>query len=405
MQKTTRQGLQERQDTPLILSYSAEPLNATSNYPTSQQERDCSMPSFYVGSGYNSGDGGGMSAKHTVFVLGINGEPLTPTIPSKARKLLKGNQAKPVWNKFMQFGIQMLVETRKEIPKTALGVDFGTKFEGYAVVVDKENSLAVMWLLPAKKNLVKKLEERRILRRARRNRNCRRRQMRIDNRNKDGFIAPSQLLIVNSRLKCMTELFKCYPIETVALEDVKFNHRDNRWGKNFSTVEVGKKKIFDWVRARACLQLYNGYDTQELREQYHYKKTSAKSKHTFNSHCSDALAISTDVYIKKHISQGKFIVVDDTYRPTRRRLHDTQFSKGGIRYPYSTGNFKGIRKGSMCELGQMCGGTKNNAFIRNAENKRIGKSLSRLTWFSHQFKIIVEVQAIPPHPNGWGLLA
>ncbi len=43
----------------------------------------------------------------------------------------------------------------------------------------------VMWKLPDKK----KLEERRTLRRARRFRNCRRRECRFDNREKKGFIA------------------------------------------------------------------------------------------------------------------------------------------------------------------------------------------------------------------------
>jgi len=35
-----------------------------------------------------------MHSKHSVFVLGQNGQPLTPTTPSKARKLLAGGVAK-----------------------------------------------------------------------------------------------------------------------------------------------------------------------------------------------------------------------------------------------------------------------------------------------------------------------
>jgi hypothetical protein len=56
-----------------------------------------------------------MSA-HNVFVLDKEGNPLTPTKPAKAKKLMKAGVAKPVWNKFGQFGIQMLVDTRKETP-------------------------------------------------------------------------------------------------------------------------------------------------------------------------------------------------------------------------------------------------------------------------------------------------
>jgi len=327
-----------------------------------------------------------MSAKHNVFVLGIDGKPLTPTTNAKARKLLKGKQANPIWNKFGCFGIQMIEETRKETPNTALGVDFGTKFEGYAVTIGKENSVAVMWKLPDKKKIVNKLEERRQMRRARRFRNCRRRECRFDNREKKDFLAPSQGVIVQSRLKAMQEFFRYYPIETVAMEDVKFNHRNNKWGKNFSTIEVGKNRIGNWIKQRACLQLFLGYDTQYCRERYGYKKSGNKGAEVFNSHCSDALAIATDIYAQKHIEQGQFIVVDDTYRPVRRRLHDTQFSAIHIRYPYSTGNFKGLRKGTICKYGQIVGGTKNNVWIRNSDNKRIGRVITKILWLSHKFK-------------------
>lgn len=385
MRTTTRQGLQALQVTPLNLNTAEDSLNSTS-LETPLTKRENSKPLLHSGSGYNSQKRGGMSAKHDVFVLGVDGKPLTPTTNAKARKLMEGNQAKQVWNKFGKFGIQMLVETRKETPKTVLGVDFGTKFEGYVVVTGKENNLGVMWKLPDKKKIVRKLEERRRLRRARRQRKCRRRKARFDNREKKGFIAPSQLVIVQSRLKAIAEFFKCYPIDIVAIEDVRFNHRDKRWGKNFSTVEIGKKKITDWIRQRASLRKYSGLDTQALREEFGYKKTSNKSAGIFTSHCSDALAIATEVYAQEQIPFGDFVVVDDTYRPVRRRLHDTQLSKGGIRYPYSAGNFRGIRKGTICEYGQICGGTKNQAWIYNTKNKRIGKVLHKIAWLSHNFK-------------------
>ena len=382
MRQTTRTRLQERQDAPLVLSSSGESLNPTS-LKTSLTKREDSKPCSLSGSGCHT-ERGSMSPKHSVFVLDKEGKPLTPTKPSKARKLIEGKVAKPVWNKFGCMGIQMLVDTRKEKPKTALGVDFGTKFEGYAVAVGKENSLSVMWKLPDKKKIVGKLEERSDLRRARRGRNCRRRECRFDNRGREGFLAPSQKVIVQSRLKAIGEFFKCYPIDAVAMEDVRFNHRDKRWGKNFSTVEIGKARINNWIRQRAGLEMFSGTDTGRYREIYGYKKSHSKSAEVFNAHCSDALAIATDLYAQEHISKGRFIVADDTYRPVRRRLHDTQYSKGYIRYPYSAGNFKGVRKGTVCNHGQICGGTGNRFFIRNQENKRIGRT--HLSWLSHRFK-------------------
>jgi len=397
LKTTTIEGLQEPRDAPLISGTSAEPLNVMS-LENNRNPVDNSMPIYHFGSGYNNKNSVGSMSSNRIFVLGLNGKPLTPCKPQKARKLLEGGVAQPIWNKFGQFGIQMLVQTRKEVPKFILGCDWGTKFEGYSIVSEKENNLNVMWKLPHKKNIVRKLKERRRLRRARRQRNCRRRPERFDNRNKKGFIAPSQFVIVQSRLKAIQELLKCYPIKKVVIEDVKFNHRDKKWGKNFSTMEIGKNMIYDYIKDRLGkrgLKLVKGYDTFKLLEKYGFKKNKDKSKEDFYTHNIDSFIIANEMFKKEQKGfhqriankiNEDLIVVDDSYRPTRRRLHDTQFSKGGIRYSYSMGNFNGIRKGSISEFGQIVGGTKNRIYIRNWKNKRIGKSLSKITWLSHQFK-------------------
>ena len=390
METTTRTELQEWQNASLILPSSAELFNATVSY---ESDKEDAKPMFcsHLQSECNIRKDGGMSA-HNVFVLDVDGKPLTPTTSSKARKLMKGKQAKPVWNKFSQFGIQMSVETRKETPLVVLGQDWGTKFEGYSLISGRENNLNVMWKLPDKKKLVKKLEERRRLRRARRFRNCRRRKCRFQNR-KETFIAPSQLQIVDSRLKCMNEFFKCYPVQKVAVEDVKFNHRDNHYGRNFTTVEVGKKRIFDTIRAKVGvgnLILFSGMDTQEFRKKHNLKKSSDKSAKSFYAHCVDSFAIANE--LSQAIPNKSLIYVDDNYRPIRRRLHDTQYSKGNIRHPFSSGNFKGIRKGTVCEFGQIVGGTKEQAWYQDFEMRgkrkvyQKGKMLKKISWLSHKYK-------------------
>lgn len=396
MSKTMRTELQELWNAPLVPNTSAELLNAMISDESSKEDAKSKF-CFPVGSGCNFRNEGRMSAKHNVFVLDIDGNPLTPTTNSKARKLLKGKQARPTWNKFSQFGIQMLVETRKEIPLVVIGQDWGTKFEGYSLITDKENNLNVMWKLPDKKKLVKKLEERRRLRKARRFRNCRRRECRFNNREKKNFIAPSQLQVVNSRLKCMNEFFKCYPVQKVAVEDVKFNHRDKRWGKNFSTAEIGKKKIFDAIRAKvgvSNLILFSGMDTQEFREKHNLKKIKDKSSKNFYAHCVDSFVIANE--LSQAIPNENLIYVDDNYRPIRRRLHDTQPSKGGIRAKFSTGNFKGIRKNTIIGFdggyGQLVGGTKEQCWYQDFEMRckrkiyQKGKILKKIDWLSHKYK-------------------
>ena len=368
------QGLKERQDAPQVLHNSGEPFNPIS---------ESCKPLPHGGCGCNRK---GCLSVHSVFVLHKDGMPLTPTKPARAKKLMKDGVAKPVWNKFGQFGIQMLVETRKETPKTALCIDNGTRFEGYSVVCDKENSINVMWKLPDKKNIVRKLKERRQLRRARRYRNCRRRTCKVNNRNKKGFIAPSQLVLINSRLKVIKELLKTYPIGLTGIEDVRFNHAKYKNGRNFSTVEIGKNMIYEFIERYATLYKFQGHQTQKLRKLYGYHKVRDKAKEDFRSHCSDSLAMATSLTTNRHIHAGKLIIVDDFYRPMRRRLHDTQPAKGGIRDKRSSGNFMSIRKGSICNFG-LIGGGKNNEYakIYNWIHARTEKPLKKIKWLSKRF--------------------
>lgn len=331
-----------------------------------------------------------MSAKHSVFVLAIGGQPLTPTTPARARKLLEAGIAKKVWSKLNTFGIQMFVDTRRETPETTIGVDLGTKFEGYAVVCGEENSVAVKLDLPDKKKIVRKLDERRTLRRARRHRKCRRRPTRFNNRQrKPGFLAPSQAVIVGSRLKVLCELFRIYPIRAVGFEDVRFNHAKRRWGANFSTAEIGKTRIKAFfAEHRATVYDFRGFETKDLREKYGYRKTSDKGADKFTAHCSDALALAVEVGPGWHVEPGNFVVVDDTYRPVRRRLHDTQPAKSGIRSPYSRGTVFGLHKGLLIGLsngkqGRLCGEIKGGYRYYGVNGSR--QSTKKLSWISTHF--------------------
>ena len=332
-----------------------------------------------------------MSGTHTVFVLGIDGKPLTPTTPAKARKLLTVGVAKRVWSKFGTFGIQMREETRQETPLTTLGYDPGSKFEGYAVVCDEENIVSVKLDLPVKDNIVKKLEKRHTLRRSRRYRKCRRRPARFHNRVRAGFIAPSQRVIVQSRLKVLRAFFAIYPINRVGLEDVRFNHAKQRWGRHFSTAEIGKRRLLEFLQGYgAQISLFQGFETQALREGYGYHKTAKKAANTFTAHCTDALALACSVGPGQPVEPGMFLIVDDTYRPVRRKLQDEEPAKGGRREKYSRGTVFGIQKGRLIgtrngKKGQLCGEYKGGFRYYDQYGKR--QNSTKLSWISTQFVI------------------
>jgi hypothetical protein len=202
---------------------------------------------------------------------------------------LKGGQAVKYWTPLGMFAIKLLVPTRRETPRCGVGVDHGVVAEGYAVVCGWENVLAVMLQLPDKAHIVRKLKERRRLRRSRRYRKTRRRPARYSNRRPGpGWIAPSQLVLVLARERMMQALCALYPIRLAGVEDVRFDHR-KKWGKAFSTVEIGKARLHDWWHEHginACY--YRGYETKEKREEYGYRKTYDKGAEVFTAHCTDA---------------------------------------------------------------------------------------------------------------------
>jgi RRXRR protein len=322
---------------------------------------------------------------HSVFVLSKDGRPLTPTTPARARRLLQGGQAKPVWSKLGTFGIQMLVPTRHAQPRTGLGVDHGAVAEGYAVVCGTENVLALKLDLPDKAQIVRKVTERRTLRRSRRGRKTRRRPRRFQNRRrKPGWMAPSQLALVLAREKMLRTLVSMYPVTVAGVEEVCFDHRRHRWGANFSTLEIGKERLREWYRDYGInASIYRGHETQTLRREYGYAKSNDKRAARFSAHCTDALALASAVTTGARVPPGPWLMVDDSYRPVRRRLHDTQPAKGGVRAAYSRGHVHGLRKGLLLETvqgqkGKLCGIYKGRYRYYDQAGKR--QSTASLAW-------------------------
>lgn len=356
--KQTLSEVQSPANTSQVCGTGAEPLNAMTDFVCLSP--DCN-PDERLRVNDSRLNVSKKNRSHPVFVLSITGKPLTPTTAARARKLLKAGVANPVWSRFNTFGIQMASETRNEIPCAVLGVDNGSKYEGYSVVVGEENSLNVKLDLPSKTHIVKKAEARRRLRRSRRSRKCRRRPARFSNRKRKSCLGQGQTVIVNSRLKIVREFFRVFPIKLVAFEDVKFRKSKKVAGTSFTTVELGKRRIKQFFESNgAKIHEYRGYETKKIREKYGYLKSSAKSDDTFSSHCSDSLAIAVETLVGKRIEPGLFLAVDDSYRPMRRKLHHEQPAKGGIRPKRSRGTVMGLRKGllvgtSSGKIGQLCG--------------------------------------------------
>ena len=78
-----------------------------------------------------------------VCVLHKDGTPLMPCKPAKARKLLRDGMAVKHWTREGVFYIQLTVDTSKHTQPMCLGIDPGSKFDGYVRFAHRR--LALRW--------------------------------------------------------------------------------------------------------------------------------------------------------------------------------------------------------------------------------------------------------------------
>jgi len=282
-----------------------------------------------------------------VPVVAPDGESLMPTKASRARRWIKQGKAVPRRTKTGVFYVQLVNEpSGRKKQNITLVIDIGSKYDGYAVSGPKEVVLTGMLELPSK--IVKKLERRRQQRRNRRYRKTRRRKPRFDNRKRpEGWIAPSQLAKVQTRMAIVRYLKKIIPIKDVIIEEVSFNHFKNRKGKYFSTAEIGKTKFRNWLKSNfKNVEITTGFITNKLRNKFNLSKTTNKSARNIFSHVTDVLAHLFNKYNLRRPQNFLFYIWKRLELP-RRQLHKFQYEKGGIRKPYGGTKALDITKGTI----------------------------------------------------------
>ena len=118
-----------------------------------------------------------------VPVLDTNRKPLMPVKPALARLLLTQKKASAYWNKLGIFCIILhKAVDNPSLQQLVVGIDPGSSFEGWSVVGTRDTVLNGMSEAPT--HIKDAVEVRKNMRRSRRQKNCRRRQARFDNRHK-----------------------------------------------------------------------------------------------------------------------------------------------------------------------------------------------------------------------------
>jgi len=156
-----------------------------------------------------------------VPVLNMRGEPLMPTKPQKARKLLEAGKAKVI-NR-TPFAIQLLYATGEAKQEITLGVDSGYRTIGYSAISGTRELIAGE--LELRTDIKRLLEKRRAYRRDRKSRLWYR-EPRFDNRKReDNWLAPSLEHKMQSHIKLIERLKQILPITKVIVEVASFDQQ------------------------------------------------------------------------------------------------------------------------------------------------------------------------------------
>jgi hypothetical protein len=164
---------------------------------------------------------GGHKAITLVYVLNKDGSPLMPCKPTKARHLLKTKEAKAI--SCNPFTIQLLWSCEKNIQQITLGIDPGYAKIGFSAITELKELISGEVKL--RKNVSKKLMERSMYRRIKRNKLWYRKP-RFMNRisiKKKGWLAPSIQHRLDSHIRFIERVKKLLPISKIIVEVATFD--------------------------------------------------------------------------------------------------------------------------------------------------------------------------------------
>lgn len=274
------------------------------------------------------------------------GKQLMPTSPPVARHLVKSGKATPYWSNGI-FCIRLNFETTEYTQEIAVGVDPGSKKEGFTVKSESHTYLNVQ--ADAHNQVGKKVEKRRELRRSRRSRKCPNRKNRTNRMANKERIPAGTRARWDWKLRVLEWLSRLYPITHVCVEDIKARtiERAKKWNASFSPLEVGKQWFYTQVREQWELLTLQGWETKEIRDRLGLKKSSDKLSETFNAHCVDSWCLAYQTVGGVCIPDNTDIFCISPIPIRRRELHRQNPQKGGNRPRYGGTVCLGIAKNTL----------------------------------------------------------
>ena len=269
-----------------------------------------------------------------------------PTTANRAARWIASRKATPFWKRGI-FCVRLNVAASgRTLQVIALGVDPGSKKEGYTVKSDSHTYInlnvdAITWISDAVKT-------RRTMRRSRRSRKTPCRACR-SNRNVNDRLSPSTRALWNWKLRISLWLQRMYPITIFVVEDIVAITKPgkHKWNKSFSPLEVGKKWFYLELSKLGRVETKQGYETKALRDTHGLKKSKKKMANIFSAHCVDSWVLA-NWFVGGHIKPDNTRMLAVTpLHFHRRQLHRLQPEAGGKRKPYGGTLSNGFVRGSL----------------------------------------------------------
>ena len=174
-----------------------------------------------------------------VFVKDLEGKPLLPTHPARARKLLRNGKA--IVKRVVPFTIQLNRVIKKPVGSFTAGIDDGAKHVGIALVNEKTKEVVFRGTIQLRQDVSIKIKQRAQYRRARRSRKLRHRKARFNNR-KHKTPQPSIRSMKESILRVILDLKKVLNITAVVIEQGQFDVASLASGRKLVGVEFQQEE-------------------------------------------------------------------------------------------------------------------------------------------------------------------
>ena len=305
-----------------------------------------------------------------------DGQQLMPMHAARARKLINRGEATPYWNNGI-YCIRLNKEpSDRDTQEIAVGIDPGSKKEGFSVQSERHTYLNVQ--ADAHSKVGKKVEKRRELRRGRRCRKCPNRKQRTNRMANKARIPAGTRARWDWKLRILDWLRKMFPITHVCVEDIKARTiaHVKKWNTSFSPLEVGKQWFYTQIEKRWKLLTLQGWETKEIRDRFGLKKSSKKLVETFDAHCVDSWCLAYHVVGGDGVVDNTDIFCISPIPIRRRELHRQNPQKGGKRPRYGGTTWYGLVKNTLVRhlkygLTRISGFGKQGIALYSLEGQRL----------------------------------